>query len=103
MTVVGSLISYRCLKRRWWEGCIVDRAPFSTLFLLLPPPTLDSLIDWLPHSNAETYVASARRLESLAKSGSVAQVGLVELLTNHVRLVVTTGLTVISLLLGVES
>lgn len=34
----------------------------------------DSLIDWLPHSNANAYVASARRLESLAKSGSVAQV-----------------------------
>jgi len=34
----------------------------------------DSLIDWLPHSNASAYVASAHRLESLAKSGSVAQV-----------------------------
>jgi len=34
----------------------------------------DSLIDWLPHSNANTYVTSARHLESMAKSGSVAQV-----------------------------
>lgn len=34
----------------------------------------DSLIDWLPHSNVSAYMGSARQLESLAKSGSVAQV-----------------------------
>jgi len=34
----------------------------------------DSLIDWLPRSDASAYIASARKIESLARSGSVAQV-----------------------------
>jgi len=34
----------------------------------------DSLIDWLPQSNANAYITSFRRLETLAKSGCVAQV-----------------------------
>jgi glyoxylase-like metal-dependent hydrolase (beta-lactamase superfamily II) len=34
----------------------------------------DPLIDWLPHSDVTAYLASARQLEALAKSGSVTQV-----------------------------